>query len=111
MNDLNTYRPDDPDNLPSAEARAVKTRRPLYEWLAWGLWLITLGILLEFALTSFVEHETQAAVLASALMVGLLLAGLIVEAIQRIERASAYRYRYPVEHIAEPDSTTEDSQS
>jgi hypothetical protein len=60
-------------------------RRPLYEWLLWLVWLIALALLLEFVLSSLAEYERQAATLAGALFVGLLLAGLIVWFVRRVE--------------------------
>ncbi len=60
-------------------------RRPLYEWLLWLVWLIALALLLEFALSSIAEYEPQAATLSGALFVGLLIAGLIVWFVRRVE--------------------------
>ena len=75
-------------------------RRTLREWLAWLVWLILLGILGEFALTSFAEQEPQAGITAGALFMTLLIAGLIVWAIQRAENLSPYRDRRPEDEPA-----------
>ena len=72
-------------------------RRPLYEWLLWLVWLILLAILGEFTLGSFAEQEPQAGITAGALFVCLLVAGLIVWAMQRAESHSPYRPPAPPE--------------
>ncbi|QPC84475.1 hypothetical protein G4Y79_08890 [Phototrophicus methaneseepsis] len=66
-------------------------RRPLAAWMGWLLWLLMLGILLEYALTSFGEYEPQAGILAGALFCGLLLAGAIIGFVQTAEGRSKYR--------------------
>ena len=94
-----------PDHEHGSERLTIRiSKRPLYQWLAWFVWLIVLGILAEFALTSFAEHETQAGILAAALLAGVLLAGLIVEGMHHIEQASIRRYRSPDE--SETDDIT-----
>jgi hypothetical protein len=66
-------------------------RRSFAEWMAWLLWFIMLVIILEYALASFSEHETQAGIVASMMVVGLLVAGLIVEIIRTVESRSQYQ--------------------
>lgn len=65
-------------------------RRSLLEWLAWLIWLGSLVILSEYALSSIAEQEPQASVLAGAMCGSLLLAGIIVEVIKSIEARSDY---------------------
>lgn len=59
-------------------------RRSAAEWCLWLLWLIALGLLAEFALTSFGEHERQAAILATMLALGWLFGGIIVEVMKSL---------------------------
>lgn len=66
-------------------------RRAISEWLALLIWLVLLVILLEYALTSLYEHETQAAILAGALGIGLLVAGIIIQFMRGIEARSQYQ--------------------
>lgn len=65
-------------------------RRSCSSWMAWFLWGIVLFILLEYALSSFSEHEPQAGLLAGALFLGLLMAGLILEFVKIVESRSPY---------------------
>ncbi|MBN8639566.1 MAG: hypothetical protein J0M07_29885, partial [Anaerolineae bacterium] len=74
----NNQNPRDTLNLESHFRWLRVRRRTASEWLAWGLWLLSLAILLEYTWSSFVEGETQATVLAGALFFGLLAAGVIV---------------------------------
>jgi hypothetical protein len=83
--------PDVPPDTPPDMITIHIRRRPLYEWLGWLIWLIVLGVLLEFCLVSFREHEGQAGVLAGALFLFLLLAGLIVEGMHQADLRSQYR--------------------
>jgi hypothetical protein len=80
-----------PAQEPEPEITIRIRRRPLYEWLFWLIWLILLAILSEFTLGSFAEQEPQAGITAGALFVCLLVAGLIVWAMQRAESHSPYR--------------------
>ena len=83
--------PDQPPDAPPDMITIHIRRRPLYEWLGWLIWLIVLGVLLEFCLVSFREHEGQAGVLAGGLFLFLLLAGLIVEGMHQADLRSQYR--------------------
>ena len=67
-------------------------RKPLYEWLLWGLWLLVLVVLLEFTLASRREYEWQAATLAGALLLILLLGGVVAGVIWRIEAEEQDKY-------------------
>lgn len=80
-------------------------RRSVREWLALILWLTALLVLLEFTISSRYEREGQAAVLAGALFVGLLLAGLIVQVMRGVEATSPLRSG----QIAPAQAATEDS--
>lgn len=90
---------------PQAEAEITIRirRRPLREWLAWWIWLVVLAILGEFALSSFAEQEVQAGITAGAIFVSLIVAGLIVWAIQRAEQHSPYR------HLPDPDDDRQEA--
>jgi hypothetical protein len=60
-------------------------RRPWYAWLGWMLWLGMLAILLEFANASRREYETQAAVIALLAFLFVLVGGLVLGQMHRIE--------------------------
>lgn len=60
------------------------------EWCGWIIWLITLGILLEYALTSFAEDERQAGIVAGVIAFGLLLAKIIVEVMKNVDLHNKY---------------------
>ncbi|MFW5708840.1 MAG: reductive dehalogenase [Chloroflexota bacterium] len=60
-------------------------RRSLSEWLAGVVWIIVLFILLEYIFSSFQENEVQAAALAGALFIGVLLAGIITQIVRNVE--------------------------
>lgn len=66
-------------------------KRSCSEWMAIVIWLIVLGVLLEYAWSSIWENEDQAAILAGALFLGLLVAGMIVQLIRSVEARSLYR--------------------
>jgi hypothetical protein len=83
-------RPSAPEPTPKNRPVFCLRRRSLAEWLAWLLWLMTLIIVLEYSLTSFREHERQAGILAGAMFIGLLLAGIIIEVIKNVEIYSPY---------------------
>ncbi|WP_162909674.1 hypothetical protein [Aggregatilinea lenta] len=73
---------------------------PLYVWLARLTWVIILIVLLEFDVTSWQEREPHAAILATALLIVLLLAGILVEVVRHVEARSPYnrsasRYELP----------------
>ena len=63
-------------------------RRSLAEWCGWLIWLIMLGILLEYAVTSMAEDERQAGILAGVIALGLLFAGIIVEVMKGVDLRS-----------------------
>lgn len=67
-------------------------RKPLYEWLLWCLWLTALLMLLEFTLASRSEYEWQAATLAGALFLIVLVGGVIAGVIRRIEAEEQDKY-------------------
>ncbi len=67
-------------------------RKPLYERLLWGLWLLLLLVLLEFTLASRRDYEWQAATLAGALFLILLVGGAVAGVIRRIEAEEQDKY-------------------
>jgi archaellum biogenesis protein FlaJ (TadC family) len=60
-------------------------RRSFAEWCGWFLWLLAIGILVEFAVTSMAEYERQAGIVAAVIALGLLFAGIIVEVMRTSE--------------------------
>lgn len=62
------------------------------EWCGWIIWLITLGILLEYAITSFAEDERQAGIVAGVIAFGLLLAKIIVEVMKNVDLNNKYHH-------------------
>jgi hypothetical protein len=66
-------------------------RRSAREWLSGFSWLILLIVLLEYTLRSLDEHEPQAAVLAGALFLGLLIAGIVFQIVCSIESRNPYQ--------------------
>jgi reductive dehalogenase len=97
----NNQNPRDSLNLESHFRWLRVRRRTASEWLAWGLWLLSLAILLEYTWSSFVEGETQATVLAGALFFGLLAAGVIVNIMRGVDAQSIHKY--PSQQIAQKD--------
>lgn len=97
----NNQNPRDILNLESHFRWLRVRRRTASEWLAWGLWLLSLAILLEYTWSSFVEGETQATVLAGALFFGLLAAGVIVNIMRGVDAQSIHKYRS--QQIAQKD--------
>ncbi len=72
-------------------------RRSFTEWCGWLIWLIMLGILVEYAITSLSEDEPQAGILAGVIALGLLLAGIIVEFMKSVDLRSEYDTQPPQE--------------
>ena len=68
-------------------------RRSASEWLAGVVWLVGLAVLLDYALSSFRERENQAGILAGAIFVGLLGAGIIIQIMRGVEARSQQRRR------------------
>lgn len=68
-------------------------RRAWCERLGWLLWLIFLLMLLEFALASGREYETQAAVISWITFFCLLLGGLAVAYVRHKESEEEEEYR------------------
>ncbi len=60
------------------------------EWCGWIIWLMALGILLEYAITSFAEDERQAGVVAGVIAFGLLLAKIIIEVMKTVDLNNKY---------------------
>ena len=60
-------------------------RRPWYEWLLWALWLVFLIISLQSAVASHQEFEPRAAVIYWMFFALLLLAGIVVWLVRRIQ--------------------------
>jgi hypothetical protein len=99
---MNNTLPTEPEQSPpESEAPETDTRRyhvfrlrrrSLAEWLAWLVWFVLLIVFLEYAITSFAEYERQAAIVAGAIFVGLLAAGIIIEVVKSIEIRSPYYY-------------------
>lgn len=83
--------PEKPDRDPDFFSVRIR-RKPLYEWLLWIVWGFTLFLLAEYALASRREFEWQAATLATALFVIVLLGGLITGLIKRIEAQDQDKY-------------------
>lgn len=85
-------------------------RRSTSERLALVIWLIGLAILLDYALDSFREQENQAGILAGALFVGLLGAGIIVQVMRGSDYHSPYRRqeRAAAEHLEEEQAENND---
>ncbi|MBK8027225.1 MAG: hypothetical protein IPK19_39000 [Chloroflexi bacterium] len=85
----------EPQHDTSAATRTYRAlrirRRSTAEWLAWVLWIVLLAVLLEYSLGSFAEYEQQAGILAGALFVGLLIAGVIIHFMRGIDVRSPYR--------------------
>lgn len=104
MSDTNSPEPQqstaEPDNTRYHILRI--RRRSLAAWMGWLIWLIALVILLEYAIASFREHEQQAGIIAGAIFVGLLIAGIIIEVVRSIEIRSPYYYD-PAEDAGEND--------
>lgn len=94
MNNEHPTEPEQPPNdIDTRRYHVLRLRRrPLAAWLAWLVWLIALVILLEYAFASFAEHERQAGIIAGAIFVGLLAAGIIIEVVRSIEIRSPYYY-------------------
>lgn len=84
--------PEKPSDKSSRFFTVSIRRKPLYEWLLWGLWLLVLLVLLEFTLESRREYEWQAATLAGALFLIVLVAGMIAGMIRRIEAEEHDKY-------------------
>lgn len=63
-------------------------RRSLIEWCGWLVWLIALGILTEYAITSVAEDERQAGILAGIIALGVLFAGIVVEIMKNVDLRS-----------------------
>jgi len=78
-------------------------RRNRSEWIAILIWILLLGILLEFAVISVQESAPQAAVLGSALFVGLLGAGIIVQIMRGVE--ARHEHRQPLATGVESEET------
>lgn len=76
MNEQGPYqsRPEAPSD---EQVAAWKPARPLWVWSAISTWVMVLAILLEYTLASLAELEPQAAILAGAIFIGLLMAGII----------------------------------
>ena len=84
-----------PDSDTPAKSRATyyifRLRRYTFaEWCGWIIWIIALGILLEYALTSFAEDERQAGIVAGVIAFGLLLAKIIVEVMKNVNLHNKY---------------------
>ncbi len=70
-------------------------RRSFAEWCGWLIWLIMLGILVEYGITSISEEEPQAGILAGVIAFGLLFAGIIVELMKSVDLRSEYDTQPP----------------
>ncbi|HML22391.1 MAG TPA: hypothetical protein PKD09_12130 [Aggregatilinea sp.] len=90
--------PPSPQDRPSEPTDYVLKveRAPLYIWLARLTWAIIVLVLLEFDITSWQEREPHAAILATALLTVLVLAGIIVEVVRHVEARSPYRQSAPL---------------
>lgn len=74
------------ESSPAQEHIVVRIRRrPPHAWLSWLLWGLVLAVLLEYAVSSLYEHETQAAVIAGLVFIFVLSGGLIYGYMRRIE--------------------------
>jgi hypothetical protein len=60
-------------------------RRPWYEWLLWALWLFFLIIFLQSAVASHQEFEPRAAAVFWMMFGLLLLGGIVVWLVRRIQ--------------------------
>lgn len=60
-------------------------RRPWYEWLLWVLWLFLEIVFLQSALASHQELELRAAIIYWMIFGLLLLAGLVLWLVRRIQ--------------------------
>ncbi len=60
-------------------------RRSWYEWLLWGLWLFLEIVFLQSALASHQELELRAAIIYWMIFGLLLLTGLVVWLVRRIQ--------------------------
>jgi hypothetical protein len=67
-------------------------RRALHERLRWLVWGVALLVLLEFAIASHQEQEWQAATIAGALFLVILVAGILANTIWRIEAEEQDKY-------------------
>lgn len=67
-------------------------RRSLAERLLWLVWALLLLLLLDFAVTNQQEHEWQAATIAGALFLVILVGGIIANAVWRIEAEDQDKY-------------------
>lgn len=83
------------EHVPHAENSHIirLRRRSVSELLAGVVWLIGLAVLLDYALSSFSENEHQAGILAGAIFVGLLGAGIVIQIMRGIEARSQQRRR------------------
>ncbi len=83
------------EHVPHADEHHIirLRRRSVSEWLAGIVWLVGLAVLLDYALSSFREQESQAGILAGAIFIGLLGAGIIVQIMWGIEARSRQRRR------------------
>jgi len=61
------------------------SKRPWYEWLLWGVWLIAELFFLQNALASGQEVETRAATIFWVIFVVLLIGGAIVWYTRRLD--------------------------
>lgn len=60
-------------------------RRPWYEWLLWAVWLFLLIVFLQSAIGSHQEFEPRAAAIFWMFFGLLLLAGIVVWLVRRIQ--------------------------
>ena len=86
----------------------LRVRRcSLADWSGWIIWLLALGILFEFAITSLAEDEPQAGILAGVIALGLLLSKIIVEVMKSIDLSSKYTDTQPPINIDGNDDPAE----
>ncbi len=98
---MSNIKPNDEERYPLVNYRTIYLRRRTrVEWLAIVIWIIILGILFEFAFRSVSENAHQAAILASALLLGLLMAGIIVQIVRGVEAQSRYQNNGDVDSAA-----------
>ncbi|MBX3085491.1 MAG: hypothetical protein KF716_27900 [Anaerolineae bacterium] len=94
--------------VPQKRYYVLRVRRySLADWSGWIIWLLALGILFEFAITSLAEDEPQAGILAGVIAFGLLLAKIIVEVMKSIDLSNKYNDTQPPVNIDDNDDPAE----